>query len=53
LTPKLINFFNEDDIEWVEEEDSINGIPRMSANERSRKFSHKGGKNTTIPLYPS
>jgi hypothetical protein len=43
---------NDNDIEWVEEEDSRSGIPRMSKNERSRKFNYKGGKKTIVPLYP-
>ncbi len=32
--------------------DSRSGIPRMSKNERSRKFNYKNEKKTTIPLYP-
>jgi hypothetical protein len=36
----------------IQEEDSRSGIPRMFNNERSKKISYKGGKKTTIPLYP-
>jgi len=44
--------FNEDDIEWIEEEYSKSGIPRMSKNKRSRKFSYKGEKKKIVPLCP-
>ncbi len=44
--------FNEDDIEWIQKEDSKSGIPKMSKNERSRKFSYKGGKKGIVLLYP-
>jgi hypothetical protein len=50
--PKLRGPFNDNDIKWIEEEDSRSGIPRMFLNEKSRKFSYKGGKKTTISLYP-
>jgi len=43
--------FTENNIEWVEEENSRSGIPRMCKNERSRKFNYKGGKKTIVPLY--
>ncbi len=49
--PKPRKTFNEDDIEWIEEEDSRNGIPRMSKNVRARKYSYKRSKKRTIPLY--
>jgi hypothetical protein len=49
--PKPRGTFNENNIEWVEEENSRSGIPRMCKNERSRKFNYKGGKKTIIPLY--
>ncbi len=44
--------FNEDAIEWTKEEDSKNCIPRMSKNERLRKFNYKVGKKRIVPLYP-
>jgi hypothetical protein len=52
IDPKPRATFNENDMEWIEEEDSRSGIPRMSKNERSRKFSYKGREKTTIPLHP-
>jgi hypothetical protein len=50
--PKPKKTFYEDDIERIKEEYSRSGILRMSKNERSRKFSYKARKKTTIPLYP-
>jgi hypothetical protein len=35
----------------IEEEDSRSGISKMSKHEILRKFSYKGGKKETIPLY--
>jgi hypothetical protein len=35
----------------MEEENSRIGILRMSKSRKSRKFSYKGGKKKTIPLY--
>jgi hypothetical protein len=49
--PKPRKTFNEDDIEWIEKEDSRSGISRMFKNERSRKFNYKRGKKGTILLY--
>jgi hypothetical protein len=44
IEPKPRIFFNENDIKWIEKEDSRNGILRMSKNERSKKVSYKEGK---------
>jgi hypothetical protein len=52
IDPKPIKTFNDNDIEWIEKEDSRSGIPRMSKNERLRKFSHKGRKKIIVLLYP-
>jgi hypothetical protein len=51
LTQNLEKTFNGNDIEWIEEKYSRSGISRMSKNERSRKFSYKGGKKGIILLY--
>jgi len=51
IDPKPRKTFNEDDIEWNEEEDSRSAISRMANHEISRNFKYKGGKKETIPLY--
>jgi hypothetical protein len=38
-------------MKWIEEEYSRSGIPRMFLNEKSRKFSYKGRKKTTVSLH--
>jgi hypothetical protein len=46
-----MKILNEDEIEWMEKENSRSSISRMSKNIKARKFSYKGGKKKTIPLY--
>jgi hypothetical protein len=36
----------------IEKKDSKSGIPRLSKNERSRKFNYKGRKKGIAQLYP-
>ncbi len=48
IEPKPRKKFKENDIKWIEEKDSRNGILRMSKNERSRKVSYKGRKKTIM-----
>ncbi len=50
LTQNLEKTFNEDNIEWIEEEDSRSDIPRMSKNVRARKLNYRGKKGT-LSLY--
>jgi len=52
VDPKPRGTFNENDIEWIEEEDSRSGIPRILKMKGPKKSVIKEGKKTTILLYP-
>jgi len=52
VDPKPRGTFNENDIEWIEEEDSRSGIPRILKMKDPKKSVIKEGKKTTILLYP-
>ncbi len=50
--PKPRKIFSENDIKWIKEESSRNGIPKMSKNERLKKFNYRRREKTTMSLYP-